>query len=174
MKPAFIHSFCFRLVKQNCSDEEASEKAKLRKAVKEKCSDFMKMTEQKNLLGAGTYGEVWTLNLKGQTKLFVQKVSRNMKGTYCIQMEVMILSTFDNIKYIPKLIYSGYTLDGKWCLIMEYFTGGSLDDHILEEFAMRFKNMKAKISLIQKLYIAYHLACALEALHEKNCTHGYA
>ena len=79
---------------------------------------------------------------------------------------------FDAIEYIPKLIYSGYTFDGKWCLIMEYFTGGTLYHHMYEEFDMIEKNLEPKINLEQKKFIVYHLACGLEALHKYKITHG--
>ena len=162
------------MLKQNCTDEEKARKAELRKAVKEKCNEFMKLTKRKDLIGAGTFGEVWTTNLNGQSKLFVQKISQCDDSCVSIQYEVMVLSTFVHIKYIPKLIYSGYTLDGKWSVIMEYFTGGTLDYHIEEEIKRKQQNMEPIINYEQKKYIAYHLACALEALHERKFTHGYA
>ena len=161
------------MLKQNCIDEEAIEKAKLRKAVKEKCIEFMGLTERKDLIGAGTFGEVCTMNLKEQSPLFIQKICRRVENVESIQSEILVLSTFDNIKYIPRLIYSGYTLDGKWCAIMEYFTGGTLDYHIQEEIKRKQQNMEPIINYEQKKYIAYHLACAIEALHYQKFTHGY-
>ena len=169
-----IYPLRFRFEKKDCTDEEKARKAELRKAVKEKCNEFIKMTERKNLIGAGAFGEVWTTNLKGQSKLFVQKICRYIENYYSIHTEVSFLTTFEHIKYIPKLIYSGYTLDGKWCLIMEYFTGGTLEYHIEEEIKRKQQKMKPKIANRHKKYIAYHLACAIEYLHKLKCTHGYA
>ena len=132
------------------------------------------MVERKNLIGAGAFGEVWTTKLKGHSPCFVQKICRRVQSCGSIQKEILVLSTFHKIKYIPKLIFAGYTIDGKWCLIMEYFTGGTLHDHIQEEIKRKQQNMEPKINLEQKKYIVYHLACALEALHKQEVTHGYA
>ena len=161
------------MLKQNCTDEEATEKDKLRKTVKEKCNEFMKHAKQRNLFDAGTFGEAWTMKLKGQSPLFVQKISRRVGTGSSIMSEVLVLSTF-NIAYIPRLIYSGYTLDGKWCLLMEYFTGGTLLHHIKEEIKRKQQKVKPIIQIRHKQYIAYHLARAIEDLHKRKFTHGYA
>ena len=135
--------------------------------------ESMEDREQRKFIGAGTFGEVWTMKLKGKSPTFVQKISRNlMMGVMDIQAEVIVLSTFLEIKYIPKLIYAGYTVDGKWCTIMEYFTGGTLWYHIQEEIERKHANMEPKINFEQKKYIAYHLALAIEELHYQDFTHG--
>ena len=132
----------------------------------------MKNTQRKNLIGEGTFGEVWIMNLKKQSPRFVQKISRRVGTANSIQSEVMVLSTF-KITYLPRLIYSGYTIDGKWCLIMEYFTGGTLDYHIQEEIKRKQQKLKPIIKNRHKQYIVYHLARAIEALHYQDFTHGY-
>ena len=91
---------------------------------------------------------------------------------YCMQVEVMALSCL-NIAYIPRLIYSGYTLDGKWCVIMEYFTGGTLDYHIKNDIKLIEQNKEPKMEPKHKKYIAYHLVRAIEALHGKTVILGY-
>ena len=131
----------------------------------------MKQAKQQNLFDAGTFGEAWTMKLRKQSHTFVQKISRRVGTGSSIMSEVLVLSTF-NIAYIPRLIYSGYTVDGKWCMIMEFFTGGTLLHHIENKF--KRPNKKGKIEKNQKKYIAYHLALAIEALHERKFTHGYA
>ena len=160
-------------MKHDCTEEETTQKLELRKAAKEKCIEFLEGAKQKDLIGEGTYGEVWTmkLNENEQSPLLIQKVCRRI-STYCIQMEVLILSTFTCIKYLPKLIYSGYMSDGKWCIIMEYFTGGTLEYHIDEEIKRKQQNMEPIINYEQKKYITYHLALAIEALHLNSHTHG--
>ena len=133
----------------------------------------MEDREQRKFIGAGTFGEVWTMKLKGQSPTFVQKISRNVTNDiYGIQQEILILSTFIDFHYIPKLIYAGYTADSKWCTIMEYFTGGTLDYHSIEEIKRHNANIEPKINFEQKKYIAYHLARAIEELHSMNYTHG--
>ena len=134
--------------------------------------ESMEDREQRKFIGAGTFGEVWTMKLKKMSPTFVQKISRNIMGVMDIQAEITVLSTFLKIKYIPKLIYAGYTLDGKWCTIMEYFDGGTLHYHIQEEIERKHANMESKINFEQKKYIAYHLALAIEKLHYQDFTHG--
>ena len=131
-----------------------------------------KLREQRKFIGAGTFGEVWTMKFKGLSPTFVQKISRNVMDVYGIAEEIWLLCTFLKMKYIPKLIYAGYTVDGKWCTIMEYFDGGTLDYHIDEEIKRKQKNMESKINFEQKKYIAYHLALAIEELHYQDFTHG--
>ena len=160
------------MIKRNCVGEEATRKAEIRKAAQEKCFEFMKGVQQIDLIGSGTFGEIRTMKVKGHDSLLVQKISRCIKDIRGIQAEAMVLSVFYPLKYIPKLLYSGYTIDRKWCIIMEYFTGGTLWHHIKKEIKRKHLNMKPMITPEQKKYIAYHLALAIEELHSKNFTHG--
>ena len=155
-----------------------------RKEIKAKCAEFMGsmvLPEQRRLIGTGTFGEVWTIKVKGQTPLLVQKINRCVTDVAGCLIEVICLSKM-NSQYLPKLVYSGYTIDGKWCLIMQYFTGGTLSYHIKEEIARRRideKNGKRqmnesmlKIAAAQKKYIVYHLARGIEYLHSQKFVHG--
>ena len=150
---------------------EKVEKAEVRKAVKEKCIDFMKDAEQIKCIGAGGYGEVWVMKLKGHSPLLVQKICRKMRNIRSLRTEISCLSSLQS-KYLPKVIYSGYTLDGKWCTVMQYFNGGTLDDLIAMEVSNKYNHKDLKITPAQKIYIAYHLAVALEYIHEQDITHG--
>ena len=141
-------------------------------AVKEKCNEFMELAERQECIGEGTFGEVWTMKLKRErSPLLVQKIYKCMNDLNGTVMEAWILSAWDT-KYFPKLLYAGYTHDGKWCTIMEYFTGGTLDYHIREESKRQKMGSELQITSKQKKYIAYHLALGIEKLHEHLYDHG--
>ena len=168
-------------MRKNLTESEEDEKKKLRKAVKERCCEFMNSMEpeeeakqkQKKLIGAGTFGEIWTTKLKEKSPTFIKKISRNIANDVMgIQIEVIILTCLIKHKHIPKLIYAGYTVDGKWFTIMEYFTGGTLCYHIKEEIKRKQAQMEPKINFEQKKYIAYHIALGIEELHKRRVTHG--
>lgn len=161
----------FRLIKDECTASELVKRSELKNAIKGKCDEFMKLSERKELIGEGTYGEVRIMKLDGQTPLFIQKISKAMMDPTSTQMEAMVLGAAYT-PYIPKLIYSGYTIDGKWCTIMEYFTGGTLDFHIDEEIKINEAKKKLRITAAHKKYIAYQLALAIEYLHLLHVTHG--
>ena len=150
---------------------EAEKKAECRKKIKEKCVEFMKDAKQIECIGAGGYGEVWTMKLKNHDPLLVQKICSNVEHPYSQQTEIYCLTHFHS-EYIPKLVYSGYTDDGKWCTIMQYFSGGSLEYHIDEEIRRKKAGMEPKINDQHKKFIAYHLARAIEYIHSKQYTHG--
>ena len=161
--------FNFRFFK-DCT--EVAAKAKIRMAVKDKCNEFMELIERQECIGEGRYGQVWTVKFKGkQSPLLVQKICKCMNDPYGTQMEAWILSAFYS-KYVPKLLYAGYTTEGTWCTIMEYFTGGTLEHHIYEEINRHNEKKQLQITAEQKKYIAYHLALAIEEIHKSNFTHG--
>ena len=116
-------------------------------------------------IGGGTFGETWTTKLKGRDPILVKKICRRITDVDSLQMEVLGLCTFDS-EYLPDIVYSGYDIDGRWCVIMQYFNGGTLEYHIEEEIK------KPKITPAQKKYIAYHFALAIEYLHGRCFTHG--
>lgn len=128
------------------------------------------LREQKKLIGEGTFGEVWTMKLKNNSTLFVQKINRCVTDVVGCRSEVLCLSRLAHFQ--PKLVYSGYTTDGKWCLIMQYFSGGTLSYHIHEEIKKMRRGKQLKITPEQKKYIAYHLALAIEFLHSYRFIHG--
>ena len=137
----------------------------------------MKDAFQVDRIGAGTFGEVWTMRLNEDSPLMVQKISRcidSVASTICEINFLCYINGFDNVnsEYLPQLVYSGYTTDGRWCSVMQYFSGGTLDYHIHEEIK-REVNAR-KINREQKKYIAYHLALAIEYLHYHHYTHGLA
>ena len=150
---------------------EAEKKAECRKKIKEKCVEFMKDAEHIACIGAGTFGEVWTMKLKSHDPILVQKICSNVEDYYSQQTEIHCLTLFKS-EYIPKLVYSGYTVDGKWCTVMQYFSGGTLDYHIYEEMVRKESRIELKISREQKKFIAYHLALAIEYIHSKEFNHG--
>ena len=158
--------------KEDCTESEAAAKAEIRMAVKEKCNEFMELTERHECIGEGTFGEVWTMKLKKeQSPLLVQKIYKCVNDVRGTMMEAWILSGF-NTKYIPKLLYAGYNSDGKWCTIMEYFTGGTLDYHICEEIKRYNDKKPLRIAPKHKKYIAYHLALGIEEFHRLLYNHG--
>ena len=161
------------MIKEECTESEAAAKAEIRMAVKQKCNEFMELAERQECIGEGTFGEVWTMKLKRErSPLLVQKIYKCVDDLYGTKMEAWILSGFRNTKYIPKLLYAGYTHDGKWCTIMEYFTGGTLDYHIREEIKRYNDEKELRITPKQKKYIAYHLALGIEKLHRHLYSHG--
>ena len=135
--------------------------------------EFLKGAQQRELIGGGTFGELWAIKLNKDSPIFAQKISRKVTDITGIHTEVLFLSKLVS-KYIPKLVYSGYTPDDKWCTIMQYFTGGTLDYHIEEEIKRKQANEELKINPRHKHYIAFHLACAIEYIHSKRFTHGQA
>ena len=135
--------------KEDCSESEAAAKAEIRKAIQEKCNEFMELIERHECIGEGGFGEVWNMKLKDRSPLFVQKVYKCMNDLNGTAMEAWILSAF-NIKYIPKLLYAGYNSDGNWCTIMEYFTGGTLSHHIYEEIKRKDDGIEIQITAEQK------------------------
>ena len=160
------------MIKEERTESEAAAKAEIRMAVKQKCNEFMELTERQECIGEGTFGEVWTMKLKRErSPLVVQKIYKGLYDVAGTVMEARILSGVYT-KYIPKLLYAGYTHDGKWCTIMEYFTGGTLDYHIHEEIKRRDDGKELQITAEQKKYIAYHLALGIEKLHENLYNHG--
>ena len=132
---------------------------------------FVKCVERKELIGAGTFGEVWTCKLKGRDPLLVQKICRRITNVNSIDTETFCLTYF-NIEYIPKVVYSGYTEDGKWCTILQYYDGGTLEHHIDEEIKRKKAKTEFKINREQKKYIAYQLGLAIEYIHSKWFVHG--
>ena len=158
--------------KEDCTESEAAAKAEIRMAVKEKCNEFMELAERQECIGEGTFGEVWTMKLKRKrSPLLVQKIYKCVNDVRGTAMEAFLLSGV-NTKYIPKLLYAGYMHDGKWCTIMEYFTGGTLSHHIYEEMKRKDDGKELQITAEQKKYIAYHLACGIEILHRLLYNHG--
>ena len=163
--------FCFRINNTECTESEAAEKAGIRKIIKETCIQFIKCVERKELIGAGGFGEVYTCKLKGYDPLLIQKICRRITSFRSTHMEMYCLTSLNN-EYIPKLVYSGYTEDGKWCTILQYYDGGTLDHHIDEEIKRKAAKTELKISCDQKKYIAYHLGLAIEYIHSKLFIHG--
>ena len=131
----------------------------------------MKDAKQIECIGAGGYGEAWTMKLKDHDPLLVQKICRSIESVRAQKMEICCLS-YLNSEYIPKLIYSGYTEDGKWCTLMQYFSGGTLEYHIYEEIRRQGRLQQPNINDQQKKFIAYHLALAIEYLQQEEFTHG--
>ena len=131
----------------------------------------MKNVTEVNFIAQGTFGEAYTVKLDGDTPLLVKKVCRLVNNVGSLIMEILCLLFF-NSKYIPEIVYSGYDIDGKWCVLMQYFNGGTLQSHIYGEIYLKTEEKKQRINTEQKKYIAYHLALALEYLHGRNCTHG--
>ena len=84
----------------------------------------------------------------------------------------MYCLTYFNSEYVPKFVYSGYTEDGRWCTILQYYDGGTLEHHINEEIKRKEAKTELKISREQKKYIAYHLCLALEYIHGDYFIHG--
>ena len=132
----------------------------------------MNDTQQIDFIGGGTFGEVWTFKINEDSPLLVQKISRRVTDVWSIIVEIICLSRLVS-KYLPNLVYCGYTTDGRWCTIMQYFSGGTLDHHINEEIKRKQSNVGLHLTLAHKKYIAYHLALAIEFLHSKTFTHGY-
>ena len=143
----------------------------MRKAIKEKCMEFMKNAEQRNKIGEGGFGQISTIQFKGHKPILVKKTYKNVEKVSSIVNETLLLYYCDN-RYLPDLIYSGYDVDGKWCTVMQFYSGGSLDYHIKGEIFSQRMKLKLRINLEQKIYIAYHLALALEYLHGRKWTHG--
>ena len=150
---------------------EQLKKSEIRKTIKEKCVEFMKDATKFECIGAGTFGEVWTMKLNENSPLLVQKICRRVENVRAQRMETCCLS-YVNSEYIPKLVYSGYTEDGKWCTVMEYFSGGTLEYHIYEEIRRQRRFQEPNINDQQKKFIAYHLALAIEYLQKEEFTHG--
>ena len=132
----------------------------------------MNGVERKELIGAGGFGEVWTCKLKGRDPLLVQKICRRINNVSSLEGEIHCLTYF-NIEYIPKLVYSGYTKDGKWCIILQYYDGGTLEHHIDEEIKRKDAKMKLKINREQKKYIAYQLGLIIEYIQPREFIHGW-
>ena len=128
--------------------------------------------KQIDFIGGGTFGEAWTIKLNKDSPLLVQKISRKITDLHGIHIEVLVLTCFIS-KYLPKLVYCGYTTDGRWCTIMQYFSGGTLDHHIIEEIKRKQSNVGLQLTLAHKKYIAYHLALAIEYIHSWGLSHGY-
>ena len=150
---------------------EQLKKSEIRKTIKEKCVEFMNGATKFECIGAGTFGEVWTMKLNKDSPLLVQKICRSIENVWNQRVEACSLSYFYS-EYIPKLVYSGYTDDGKWCTVMEYFSGGSLEYHIDEEIIRQRRFQQPNINDQQKKFIAYQLALAIEYLQKEEFTHG--
>ena len=118
-------------------------------------------------IAAGTFGEVWTVSLDGVPQNMVMKIvfdKASMKTE--TKAEIAVLSLNES-RFIPKLKYCGYSIDLRWCIIMESVNGGTLDYHIHED---RYsENLKLSNG---KKFIAFEIALAIKYLHSLRRTHG--
>ena len=129
------------------------------------CQNFDRYVEHLNFVGAGVFGEVWTVKINGAPRLFVQKIYAEVRSeveTDSIKAEVEALTL--GCPYFPKLFYSGHNIWVSWCIIMEYIEGGTLFQYV--------KNEKLKDNLPAQKTIACQIAKGLEFLHIRNLTHG--
>ena len=117
------------------------------------------------LLGAGTFGEVWTVQINYRPRVFVAKIYKNlytMEDCVNVKNEVDVLML--GCPNAPKLLYSGYHVGESWCIITDYIEGGPLKKYVDEQLE--------DIDFDSKQTIAYQIVNALKFLHQKFYTHG--
>ena len=117
------------------------------------------------LLGAGTFGEVWTVQINHRPRVFVAKIYKYVNSVEdCINIQNEVNVLLLEIPKFPKLLYSGYNIGESWCIITDYIEGGPLKKYVDEQHA--------EIDFFSKQIIAIQIADAFTFLHEKHYTHG--
>ena len=129
------------------------------------CVDFISFVDAIGFLGAGTFGEVWTVQINDRPRVFVAKIYKNIDSKeHCIDIQNEVNVLLLGCPKFPKLIYSGYNLGQSWCIVTDYIEGGPLKKYVDEQHK--------DIPLHSKKTIAFQIAEGLTFLHEKFYTHG--
>ena len=145
------------------SDKAKQHRTEQSKVAKEEIGPDCFLTHQ--LLGTGSFGEVFLVEEKSSGKLMAMKVlskkkareQRLLKYNFA-EKEIMARMTVANHPFVVKLYYTFQTAESLF-MVMEFCAGGDLSQYLEVEGC--FSENKAKQYICE-------IVCAVEALHAND------